>query len=327
MTSIMKIEKHAFQLKAPFNITGYSFTTTETVRVILEKNGVRGRGEAVGIYYRDETADSMAAQLDAVAGDVTSDITPETVQELLPSGGARNALDCALWDLSCKLAGRSIWNLLDIAPRELTTVATIGIESAEMMARGASAFGEYPHLKIKLSGDDPIGRLEAIRAVRPDATLIIDVNQGWSFKELQDYTPACKKLGVTMIEQPLPRGNDHELEGYSSAVPLGADESCIDLSEYKAAAARYDVINIKLDKCGGLTEGLKLVKCARQDGKGLMVGNMTGTSLSMAPAYVIGQHCQFVDIDGPILLKHDIENGLNYKSGGLVSQPTKVLWG
>lgn len=327
MSSFMKIEHHAFPLAAPFNITGYSFTTTEVVHVILEKDGVQGRGEAVGMYYKDETAASMAAQLEAVAGKVTGDLTFGLIQQLLPSGGARNALDCALWDLTCKQAGRSIWSFLNITPHELTTVATIGIESPEVMAEGAKTFGSYPHLKIKLSGDDPIARLEAIRGARPEATLIIDVNQGWSFDELKEYTPACKKLGVTMIEQPLPRGNDHELEGYSSTVPLGADESCIDLSEYETAAERYDVINIKLDKCGGLTEGLQLVKSAQRDGKGLMVGNMTGTSLSMAPAYVIGQHCQYVDIDGPILLKHDIENGLNYKNGGVVSQPTRALWG
>jgi len=327
MTSFMKIEQHAFPLKVPFNITGYTFTTTDAVQVSLHKDGQVGRGEAIGMYYKGETAESMVAQLEAVAGEITSGLTRAVVQELLPSGGARNALDCALWDLTCKLAGRTIWDLLDIKPKQLTTVATLGIESPAVMAEGASAFSEYPHLKIKLSGDDPIARLEAIRAVRPDATLIIDVNQGWSFKELQEYTPACKKLGVTMIEQPLPRGDDHELEGYKSSVPLGADESCIDLSEYRVAASRYDVINIKLDKCGGLTEGLELVKCARRDGKGLMVGNMTGTSLSMAPAYVIGQHCQFVDIDGPILLKRDIENGLEYKSGGLVGTPTRALWG
>lgn len=327
MTSFMKIEQHAFPLEAPFNITGFSFTETETIRVILDSGGLQGRGEAVGMYYKDETAASMAAQLEEIAGQVKGDLSFDLVQDLLPFGGARNALDCALWDLTCKKAGKSIWDLLNITPHQLTTVATIGIESPEVMAKGAKAFGDYPHLKIKLSGDDPIARLEAIRAARPDATLIIDVNQGWSFDELKEYTPACKKLGVTMIEQPLPRGSDHELEGYSSTVPLGADESCIDLSEYETAASRYDVINIKLDKCGGLTEGLQLVKSAKRDGKGLMVGNMTGSSLSMAPAYVIGQHCQFVDIDGPILLKHDIENGLDYKCGGLVSQPTRALWG
>ncbi len=173
----------------------------------------------------------------------------------------------------------------------------------------------------------PIMKLEAIRKARPDANLIVDVNQGWSFNELKDYTPAAERLGIAMIEQPLPRGGDAELEGYKSPIPLCADESCLDVSEYETAARRYDVINIKLDKCGGLTEGLKLVELALQDSKGLMIGNMMGSSLSMAPSYVIGQYCRFVDIDGPLFLKQDIDNALEYYDGGTVSIPIPALWG
>ncbi|MBL4802049.1 MAG: dipeptide epimerase [Emcibacter sp.] len=321
------IEKHSFPFKQPFAITGYTFTASDTVRVIIEEDGYVGRGEAIGIYYENESMDSIADQLKAVIHSSKADITRELAQEILPSGGALNGLDCALWDLAAKCADKSIWELLKITPKPLSSVATIGIADPEVMGEAAIKFAQYTNLKIKLSHDEPIARLEAVRAARPDATLIVDVNQGWTFEELKEYTPAAKRLGIAMIEQPLPRGGDEALEGYTSPVPLGADESCLDTSEYKTAARRYDVINIKLDKCGGLTEALKIVELAKRDGKGLMVGNMCGSSLSMAPSYVIGQFCQFVDIDGPLLLEQDIENALHYGDGGVVSIPSPELWG
>jgi len=323
----IKIEEISFPFKAPFTITGHTFTDSDTVRVTLEEGGFAGRGEAMGIYYENETAASMMAQLEGVAGKVTAGLTRADVQALLPLGGARNALDCALWDLEAKRAKMSIWDLLQISPKPLSSVVTIGINSPEEMARDAVNYAQYPNLKIKLSDVDPIARLEAIRAARPDASIIVDVNQGWTFDELKEYIPAAGKLGISMIEQPLPRGGDAALEGYRSVVPLGADESCLDAAEYEIAARRYDVINIKLDKCGGLTEGLKIVQLAQRDGKGLMVGNMSGSSLSMAPSYVIGQFCQYIDIDGPLFLKKDIKNGLTYGKGGKVSQPKPELWG
>ncbi len=323
----MHIEKHAFPLKSPFVITGYVFEETKAVWVTLEDDGCVGRGEAIGAYYRDENVETMVAQLEAVNEQISADLTQDMIQDLLPPGGARNALDCAFWDLQAKRAGQSIWSLLSVEPKPLSSVATIGIGSPEAMGEAARQFAQYPNLKIKLSGDDPIARLTAIRAARPDANLIVDVNQGWSFDELQAYTPGAQKLGIAMIEQPLPRGKDEELEGFQSPVPLGADESCLNVSEYEAAARRYDVINIKLDKCGGLSEGLKLVQLAQRDGKGLMVGNMTGSSLSMAPAYVIGQFCQYIDIDGPLFLQQDIDEALQYGEGGMVSIPSPVLWG
>lgn len=323
----IKIEKQVFEHKKPFVITGYTFNTSDTVWVTLDHDGHVGRGEAMGIYYNDEDMDTMSAELEAVTSLISNDITFDQVQELLPYGGARNALDCALWDLRMKQAGTSIWQYLNLTPKPLVTVATVGINTPEKMADEALEHSKYAKLKIKLSEDDPITRLEAIRAVRPDASLIVDVNQGWTFAELKEYTPAAQKLGIEMIEQPLPRGKDEELEGYKSLVPLGSDKSCLDSSEYAVSAGRYDVINIKLDKCGGLTDALKIIELAKRDGKVLMVGNMSGTSLSMAPSYVIGQHCQFVDIDGPLFLKQDIDNGLEYKYGGVVSVPSTELWG
>ena len=323
----MIIERTSWPLRQPFSITGHTFTTTETVRVTLISEGCRGQGEAVGVYYNDDTVDSMVAQLEAVQHAVETGVGREDVQSLLPPGGALNALDSALWDLEAKRSGTSIWQLLDLTPQPLRTVCTVGIEAPEIMADMARQYSRYPNLKIKLSGDAPIERLEAIRAARPDATLIIDVNQGWSFDELREYAPMAEKLGVAMIEQPLPRGADEWLAGYKSPVPLGADESCLHVGEYARVAPFYDVINIKLDKCGGLTQGLELVELARKDGKALMVGNMMGTSLSMAPSFVIGQHCRFVDIDGPLLLARDIVNGLHYGEGGVVDIPSPALWG
>lgn len=319
-----KIETFSLPLKEPFVITGYTFTDASTVRVTIEKDGHIGRGEANGIYYENETPEFMAAQIEAV---IHNRLVHEEVNDLLPRGGARNALDCAFWDLEAKRSGKSIWQLLDITPKPLSTVATVSIETPENMAAKAVYYAKYPNLKIKLSADQPIERLEAIRAARPDATLITDVNQGWSFEELKEYIPHCKRLGLAMIEQPLARGDDAMLEGFKSDVPLGSDESCLDSAEYEQNAKRYDVINIKLDKCGGLTDALKIVKLATLGGKGLMVGNMTGSSLGMAPSYVVGQFCQFVDIDGPLFLKQDIEHGLEYKDGGIASLPTPALWG
>ena len=323
----MTVETMRRPLAAPFVITGYTFTHLDAVWVTLEHDGAIGRGEGVGMYYLGENPETMSRELESVRDAVESGATRLDIQRLLPRGGARNALDCAYWDLECKTAGQTIWQVLDITPQALVTVATVGMGTPDEMAAKARAFAAYPQLKVKLDAHQPIERLAAIRAARPEATLVIDVNQGWSLVELETYTPELATLGVAMIEQPLPRGSDSELEGYSSPIPLGADESCLDLSEYEEAASRYDVINIKLDKCGGLTEALAIAERARDEGKDLMVGNMTGTSLSMAPSHVIGQFCRFIDIDGPLLLAADIAGGLDYLPGGLVAPPEPQLWG
>ena len=320
----INIEPYSFPLKFPFVITGYTFTDANTIRVTLHKDGHTGVGEAIGIYYENERPESMKSMLKSVLHDR---ISHEEINDILPRGGARNAIDCAFWDLKCKTEGKSIFELLDIKINPLSTVATVGIDSPENMAKRAVEYSKYKNLKIKLSNDAPIERLEEIRAARPDATLITDVNQGWSFAELKEYIPHCKRLGLAMIEQPLARGADHELEGFKSDVPLGSDESCLDSKEYAQSVKRYDVINIKLDKCGGLTDALEIIRLAKHDEKGLMVGNMTGSSLSMAPSYVVGQFCDFIDLDGPLFLKEDVKHGLKYAEGGIVSTPEPILWG
>lgn len=323
----MQVEQVSYPLVRPFAITGYRFEAANTVQVRLTDGKHTGRGEGMGIYYHGESQQSMAEQLESVVSAVESGAGRQQVRDLLPAGGALNALDCALWDLEAKRGGTTVWQLLDMQPRALTTVCTIGIDTPQVMADLARQHSRYPNLKIKLSEDAPIERLEAIRAARPDAALVIDVNQGWSIEELREYAPATERLGVTMIEQPLRRGDDEALAGYESPVPLGADESCLHADDYARVARYYSVINIKLDKCGGLTQGLELAQLAQRDGKTLMVGNMTGSSLSMAPAFVIGQFCQFVDIDGALFLARDIEDGLDYGEGGVVAVPSPTLWG
>jgi L-alanine-DL-glutamate epimerase-like enolase superfamily enzyme len=206
-------------------------------------------------------------------------------------------------------------------------VATIGIGTPEEMAARSLELSDFTQIKVKLDDHMPIERLRAIRDARPDAELVIDVNQGWSRDSLEEYLSDLQQLGVAMVEQPLLRGDDASLRGIDSPIPIGADESLMNLAEYDEVAPFYDVINIKLDKCGGLTEALEIVKRAQRDGRKLMVGNMTGTSLSMAPGYVIGQFCEFVDIDGPMLLEKDIEDSLDYGEGGVVLIPNGTLWG
>lgn len=323
----MHVETITRPLAQPFVITGHTFHHLNAIWVSLDDQGHIGRGEGVGMYYLNETPETMKAELESVRPAIESGASKEDLQYLLPPGGARNALDCALWDLECKTQGRSVWDMLGITPLPLVTVATVGLGSPPEMSAKAAHFADYPLLKIKLDGKEPLSKLNAIRDARPDATLVVDVNEGWTFEDLITYLPELERLSVALVEQPLPRANDEALRGFSSPIPLGGDESCRNLTEFEGAADKYDVINIKLDKCGGLTEALRMVELAKAQGKDLMVGNMTGTSLSMAPSHVVGQFCRFVDIDGPLLLTSDIENGLEFLPGGIVEAPLAELWG
>ena len=316
-----------YKLATPFAISGHVFDVANTVRVSLSQAGSSGQGEGLGVFYLGDDTPSIVRQLQDVRSDIRHIKSVEEIQELLPPGGARNAVDCAFWDLRAKRECVGIWSLLDIPRQPLTTVFSLGIDEPERMARRAIDAKDYPFLKLKLDADHPVERVEAVRKARPDAMIITDVNQGWQLDELKEYAPKLQSLGVEMIEQPLRRGDDEGLADYQSPVPLGADESCLHTGEFEAAASRYDVINIKLDKTGGLTEALKLVGLARKNEKRLMVGNMLGTSLSMAPATVVGQLSDYVDIDGPLVLQQDIENGLQYTKGGCVSPPSPLLWG
>jgi L-alanine-DL-glutamate epimerase-like enolase superfamily enzyme len=322
----MSVHIEEWPLTRPFRISGFEWISSKGIVVQVEDDGCVGRGEAQGVFYRNETAESIFKEVEAVAGEIRRGISRADLQQLLPAGGARNAVDCALWDLECKRSGKSIWELTGIEPGPVTTVFTIGLEAEPEAMAAKAAAADSPVLKVKLDGDRPYEKLAAIRAARPDAQLVVDANQGWDFALLQDVIPKCAALNLGMIEQPLPRGDDAVLEGFDSPVPLCADESCLDSSELATAARRYSMINIKLDKTGGLTEALKLAREARSLNCKLMVGNMVGTSLAMAPSFVIAQLCDFVDIDGPLLLKHDHPRGLHYDKG-VVRGLAPSFWG
>ena len=311
----------------PLRIAGHVMEAAEVIVVEIAKDSVVGRGEAAGVRYQDETCFSMIKQIDSVVDAVRAGLDRESLQALLPPGGARNALDCALWDLEAKWTGVSIWQLTGVSPKPVDTVYTISLESTpELMAHYAAAAIDYPLLKVKLDATQPLERMQAIRAARPDARIVVDANQAWSFEQLKAVAPAFAELGVQMIEQPLARGVDSQLETYKSPVPLCADESCLHIGELDAAARRYQMINIKLDKTGGLTPALKLAAAARERGLGVMVGCMGGTSLAMAPAFLLACVCDFVDIDGPLLQKSDRLPGLVYQ-GGAVSVFGREVWG
>jgi L-Ala-D/L-Glu epimerase len=311
----------------PFRIAGKAWDAFESVVVELERNGVVGRGEALGVSSLGETAEGLLAQIRQGSECLKDDIDRPKLQRLWPPGGARNAIDCALWDLEAKSQGRSIWDISGVEPRPLETVFTIGIEQTpEEMAAKAAAATAYTLLKVKLDGIQPVERLEAIRRARPDARIVADANQSWSFDQLVEIAPACASLGVQMIEQPLRRGADADLQCYESPVPLCADESCLHEDELEQAAVRYDWINIKLDKSGGLTHALALAQAARKLRLQIMVGSMGGGSLAMAPSFVAGCLADLVDIDGPLLQQSDRIPGLVYK-GGWVSVFDRNVWG
>jgi len=325
----MKFSAHIeeWPLQAPFRITGKEWLSAEALVVELEGDGCVGRGEAQGVYYLDETPATMLRQVEAIADQVRAGLTREALLDLLPAGGARNAIDCALWDWEAKQSGQTIWQILDIEPRPVITVYTIGLEDTpEAMAEKAARAAKYPVLKVKLNADRPVERLRAIRQARPDAKIVVDANQAWTGSMLEEVVEGSKDLSIDMIEQPLPRGNDVFPEGFSSTIPIAADESCLDTSEFVNLDPNYSIVNIKLDKTGGLTEALRLADAARQAGLDLMVGNMVGTSLAMAPAFVIAQQSRFVDLDGPLLLTYDRPRGIRYRNG-LAETFSSELWG
>ena len=315
-----------WEMTSPFRIAGEVWRSTKNLIVQISDGQHLGRGEAQGIFYLNETADSIFEQVEAMADIIRQGISREELLDAMPAGGARNAIDCALWDLECKQSGKTIWELTGITPKPVTTVFTIGIESTPEAMAAKAAAADSPVLKIKLDDHMPYERLAAIRAARPDAGMVVDANQGWSFELLQEIIPKCVGLNLGMIEQPLPRGADEMLEGFEFPILLAADESCLHTGELDVAAQRYGMVNIKLDKTGGLTEALRLVKAAKEKNCKLMVGNMCGTSMSMAPAFVVAQLCDFVDIDGPTLLKYDHPQGITYNSG-VVESINPKLWG
>lgn len=327
MTRKLSVGAENWPTRSPFRISGETWTGFNLVHCEITEDRHVGRGEAAGIYYHGETANTIRAQIAGVAGPIEAGASRLDLLTLLPPGGARSALDCALWDLEAQQSGKSAWTMAGVTAAPVMTMFTIGLEDTpEAMAAKARTAADRPLLKIKLDADRPVERIAAIRAARPDARLVADCNGSWNFAQLKTWAPELKKFGLDLLEQPLPRGGDAELQGYDSPLPLFADESCLRLDELDHAVGRYAGIVIKLDKTGGLTEALLLTQAAKERGLRLMVGCMVATSLSMAPAHVLAQLCEFVDIDGPLLLTKDRPGGLRYV-GATVTAPANGFWG
>jgi L-Ala-D/L-Glu epimerase len=311
-----RVETH--RLAAPFRISGYVFEASDVVVVELDRGRHRGRGEAGGVYYLGDEAPQIIEQLEASRSAIEACTSREELRRILPTGGARNAVDCAFWELEANQTGIAAYRLAGIeAPRPLVTTFTLGADEPTKMAEGARAYASARAIKIKLTGsfELDVERVRAVREARPDVWLGVDANQGFDRSVFPALVQAMRAQNVSLIEQPLPRGSESDLEGFESPIPIAADESVLGLADVAGLVGRFDVVNIKLDKCGGLTEALLMAAEARRLGLGVMVGNMVGTSLAMAPAFILGQLCEFVDLDGPTFLKEDRVPGVDYRDG------------
>ncbi|MFP2928152.1 N-acetyl-D-Glu racemase DgcA [Pyxidicoccus sp. 3LG] len=325
----LTVRHESWPIAGKFTISRGSKTSAEVVVVTLEEDGVVGRGECVPYARYGETLDGVMAALEAARPRIEAGLERDGVAAVLEPRAARNALDCALWDLEAKRSGQPVWKLLgrSEAPKPLVTAYTLSLDTPEAMREAAAKAAYRPLLKVKLGrGAEDVERLRAIRAGAPDSRLIVDANEGWKPEELPALLDACAELGVVMVEQPLPAGNDEALLGMRRAVPVCADESAHDRHGLGTLLGKYDAINIKLDKTGGLTEALALAGAARAEGLQLMVGCMVATSLAMAPAMLVAEDAAVVDLDGPLLLARDREPGIRFE-GSTLFWPPRELWG
>lgn len=313
-------------LKRPFIISRGSTSEAHVVSVTVSDGEISGRGEAVPSARYGQTTQSVLAALEPMKQQ--SDLARQKIQKFLPPGAARNALDCALWDLEAKRSGKRVWEIANISPLdEVQTSFTISLDAPASMGAAARENGHLPILKLKLGGDDKdVGRVEAVRANAPSARLMIDANESWSPQHYREVVPELSRLGVELIEQPFPAKDDGVLARLDRPIPVCADESCHTSADLPRIAGRYEAINIKLDKTGGLTEALVLVERSRQAGLKLLFGCMVSTSLGIAPARILASPPDLVDLDGPLLLAKDRPHGLSYEKGKL-GLPLRELWG
>ena len=319
----IEITRDVFRLAQVFTISRGSRSEAQVLTVTVTEGGHKGWGECVPYARYGETLDSVS---DQIAG-LPAMFDRAGLYDLLPAGAARNAVDCAMWDLAAKQAGKRVWDLAGLEPpRPQITAYTLSLETPEVMQAQAAKNAHRPLLKIKLGTPDDMPRLEAVRKGAPAARIIVDANEGWSADVYTDLAPHLVRLGVDLVEQPLPAGEDDALIGMARPVPVCADESCHDRASLAALKGKYDVVNIKLDKTGGLTEALALKDAALAQGYGVMVGCMVGSSLAMAPAVLVAQGAAVVDLDGPLLLAEDREHALTFDENG-VHPPDAALWG
>nr|WP_099866218.1 N-acetyl-D-Glu racemase DgcA [Pararhizobium haloflavum] len=324
----LELSADSFALKDVFTISRGSRTHARVVTARLSRDGVTGRGECVPYARYDETVDGVMANLEGVADDIAAGRLDRLgLQDRLPGGAARNALDCAFWDLEAKISGKPVHVLAGLsAPKPVTTAFTLSLADAQTMRAKAAESADRPLLKLKLGGEGDIARLEAVRAGAPASTIVVDANEAWTTDLYEEIAPHLIKLGVAMVEQPLPAGADEALAEIARPLPVCADESCHDRTSLAALKGRYDMVNIKLDKTGGLTEALAMKREAQAAGFSIMSGCMVGSSLAMAPAFLVAQDVAFVDLDGPLLLAEDRDCAIRY-DGSIMHPPDSDLWG
>ena len=319
----IQVTRDVFQLAQVFTISRGSRTQAEVLTVRVADGDHVGMGECVPYARSGESLDSVTAEIMGLP----ADLTRQALQDLLPAGAARNAVDCALWDLEAKQAGKRVWDMLGVpAPKPEITAYTLSLDTPEKMQEQAALNAHRPLLKIKLGTPDDMARLEAVRRGAPASRIIVDANEGWTAEVYAELAPHLLRLGVQMVEQPLPAGDDDMLGEIERPLPVCADEACHDRTSLPKLKGKYDMVNIKLDKTGGLTEALLLKQDAIAAGYDVMVGCMVGSSLAMAPAVLLAQGVAFTDLDGPLLLAEDRDEPLIFDEAG-VHAPTAGLWG
>ena len=326
----LSVRHESFPIAGSFTISRGSKTSAEVVLVEIVDDGagqMRGRGECMPYAHYGESIDGVIDTIESIRSAVEDGLDRQQLQQQLPAGAVRNAVDCALWDLDAKLAGKRAWELAGMPePATEVTAYTLSLDTPDAMQQAARTHSSRPLLKLKLAGEGDIERVSAVRQGAPDSRIIVDANEGWTIDQYQQMAPVLASLGVSLIEQPLPADNDDALADIDRPVPVCADESCHDSSTLSSLQGKYDVVNIKLDKTGGLTEALQLRKAAESMGFDIMVGCMLASSLAMAPATLVAGGAGTVDLDGPLLLAKDRPHPLDY-SNNLVGLPAPELWG
>ena len=327
MSLRLEAETKVWPLREPFTISRGTQTECEVIVVTLDDGKHVARGEAVGVDYHGETLQSMLQQVEEVRAKVERGATRQELLKLLPPGGARNVIDIALWDLEAKRSGKRAWELAGMPnAHPIATTETIGIRSIAAFEERARQLAKYEWIKIKVNASDPIGCVRVVRRGAPCSKLVVDANQAWDVKQLVEIAPALVELKVDLLEQPVPIDGDEGLASVDLPIPVCADEPANTVEDLPRLIDRYDYVNIKLDKSGGLTAGLELAHAARAAGMKLMVGCMVGGSIAMAPGMIVAQLCEVSDLDGPLLQAADWPNPIEYRDG-VMSLPSRELWG